>query len=40
MSVDRISDVRYPEEMERWPDRIPNVRYLKEVECRRAEFQM
>ena len=40
MSVDRIPDVRYPEEVERWPDRIPDVRYLEEVECRRTEFWM
>ena len=28
MSTDRIPDVRYPEKVERWPGKIPDVRYL------------
>ena len=28
MSADRIPDVIHPEKMERWLDRIPDIRYL------------
>ena len=33
-------DVKYPDKMERRPDRIPDVRHPEKVGCRRTEFRM
>ena len=39
-TINSQSKKQIEEEVERWPDRIPDVRYPEKVERRRTEFRM